>query len=108
MAPSRRFPCNWPECSYIATSSIGLERHVRTHTGEKPFNCKYQCGYSASLDSNLKRHEKSHENNKNHMKSMVKVLMDFSRQAQEREDLTPNSPRKKHYPLWKNGPNGCS
>jgi KRAB domain-containing zinc finger protein len=86
-------PCKY--CTYSSTSSIGLERHVRTHTGEKPFACKY-CFVRMALKSNRDRHQKTHT------RKMVNALMAFSRQARrETKDEVPP------LYLWKNGPLAC-
>lgn len=51
--PIGDYPCAYCGKGFFYPSS--LEKHIRTHTGEKPFKCSY-CAYCASQKSHLKTH----------------------------------------------------
>lgn len=51
--PPVRFFC--PMCPKGFRSKVDKERHLRTHTGEKPFKCPY-CPHSSATKGNLKAH----------------------------------------------------
>ncbi|CAH1257548.1 ZNF208 [Branchiostoma lanceolatum] len=49
-------------CGYIACSRARLVKHIRKHTGEKPFTCAH-CPFKTSLEDTLAKHNKHHESN---------------------------------------------
>lgn len=51
--PLVRFFC--PVCPKGFRSKLDMERHLRTHTGEKPFKCPY-CPHRSATKGNLKAH----------------------------------------------------
>ncbi|CAG2115216.1 unnamed protein product, partial [Medioppia subpectinata] len=35
------YHCKWPQCPYASNKSNHLVRHIRKHTGERPFSCNW-------------------------------------------------------------------
>jgi uncharacterized Zn-finger protein len=55
--------CDFPGCKKEFKSRWSLTRHVRTHTGERPFKCTL-CPKEFLQKCSLKRHEQTHAESK--------------------------------------------
>ena len=58
---SQRASCSYPGCNKTLIRLTDLSRHMRTHTGEKPFSCMWpNCGKKFSCNHNCIRHFRQH------------------------------------------------
>ncbi|KAF1597296.1 UNVERIFIED_CONTAM: Transcription factor Sp3, partial [Eudyptes robustus] len=60
-AGNKPFACDWNMCTKKFTRSDELQRHRRTHTGEKRFVCT-QCSKKFMRSDHLSKHIRTHSN----------------------------------------------
>lgn len=60
-ANDRRYPCRFESCPKVFKRKEHLQRHFRSHTGEKPYQCP-ECLHWFSRNDNLNAHMKYHTN----------------------------------------------
>ncbi|ETI34440.1 hypothetical protein F442_18874 [Phytophthora nicotianae P10297] len=61
----KRHVCDTPDCGKSFDSKWALIRHIRVHTGEKPFPCTYpSCDKSFAEKSAMTRHLQTHSRDK--------------------------------------------
>ncbi|KAF2842479.1 hypothetical protein M501DRAFT_928114, partial [Patellaria atrata CBS 101060] len=57
--------CSWEGCTKRFANAQGLQNHMRTHTGEKPFKCRY-CEHRCATHTSWTTHERTHTGQKIH------------------------------------------
>ena len=60
MSSSKKFKCMYPDCNWSFPSNYKLERHIKSHTGDKDFKCP-DCSKLFANAYGLRAHQKIHD-----------------------------------------------
>ncbi|KAF7975239.1 hypothetical protein HWV62_10208 [Athelia sp. TMB] len=94
-APAKTFQCRgYGECRMVFSRSEHLARHIRKHTGERPFTC--HCGKQFSRLDNLRQHAQTvHADKLDQNEQMMRDLTSLHA-TMAASTKTPTGPRKRN------------
>ncbi|CAE1293120.1 RREB1 [Acanthosepion pharaonis] len=78
------------QCWKILSSSSSLDRHMLTHSGEKPFSCRI-CKQSFTTNGNMHRHMRTHEKKNDQRRAALLKPKNKSSSSSSKMDLFNDS-----------------